>query len=71
VFAGMHRFTDGRNPYNLLILPKYYSKNLTTMWLLTIDQIALIVVKYIVIKIIGKGCRSIYWVQVRVARRSL
>ena len=45
----MHRSTDGRIHYNLLILTNYYSKNLTTKKLLTIRLMAMLAVKSIVI----------------------
>jgi len=51
----MHRSTAGHNPYNLLILTKDYSKNLTTSYLLSIRHTSMFVVKSIVIHINGQG----------------
>ena len=46
-------------PYNLFILTIDYSKNFTTRQLLTIDQMTMFVVKYIVIQINGQVYGSI------------
>jgi len=50
----MHRSIAGHNRYNPLILKIGYSKNLTTSWLLTIEHMAMFVVKSIHIQIYGQ-----------------
>jgi len=50
----MHRFIAVHNPYNLFILTIVYSKNLTTSYLLTIEHMAMFVVKSIHIQINGQ-----------------
>ena len=50
----MHRSIAGHNPYNPFILTIVYSKNLTTSWLLTIEHMAMFVVKSIHIQIYGQ-----------------
>jgi len=58
----MHRSTAGHNPYNLFIVTKDYSQNVTTSLLLTIVHMAMLVVKSIVIHINGRGMDlSIKW----------
>ena len=47
------------DPYNLLILAQYYSKNFTKRKLLTIGHMAMFVVKSIVIEINGQVYGSI------------
>ena len=52
----MHRSIDGHSPYYmfLLILTIDYTKNFTTMSLLTIDYMAMFVVKYAHVQIISQ-----------------
>jgi len=50
----MHRSIAVHNPYNLFILTIVYRKNLTTSYLLTIEHMAMFVVKSIHIQIYGQ-----------------
>ena len=50
----IHRSIAVRNPNNLFILTLVYSKNLTTSYLLTIEHMAMFVVKSIHIQINGR-----------------
>jgi len=43
----MHLSTDGYTPYDMFFLTKDYSKNFTTMLLMTIEHMTMFVVKYI------------------------
>jgi len=53
---------SGHNRYNLFILTIYYSKIFTTMKLLTIEHMAMFLVKSIHIQIIGQVFESInFW----------
>ena len=51
IYLAMHRSIAGYNPYNLISLTIYYSKNFTTNKVLTIGHMPLFVVKSTVIKI--------------------
>jgi len=55
----MHRSISGHNPYTLFILTVDYSKNFTTMQSLTIEHMALFVVKSIYIQIKWSGYGSV------------
>jgi len=55
----MHGSIAGHYHYNLFIWTKDYSKNFTTMKLLTNEHIVMFVVKSIVILIIGRVYGSI------------
>ena len=57
--TGLHRSIAGHNPYNLFILTIDYSNDFTTGQLLTIEHIAMFVVKSIVIQINDQVCGSI------------
>jgi len=50
----MHRSIAVHNPYNLFILTIVYSKNLTSSYLLTIERMAMFVVKSNYIQINGQ-----------------
>jgi len=55
----MHRSIAGHNPYTPFSLTIEYSKNFTTRWLLTIEHVAMFVVKSIAIQINGHVYESI------------
>ena len=61
----IHRSIAVHNPYYIFILTKDYSKNCTTRLLLTIEHIAMFVVKCIVIRINGQVNGSINYNQRR------
>ena len=52
----MHRFTDSHKLYNLFILTTDYSKNFTTMKLLTIDEWQCLWLYLFILKLMASLC---------------